>query len=443
MDSVAVYGVGRVGLVLAAAWCKAGYNVVGVDVNSELVERLNSLNLEFVEEQILREVVKEGLKAKTLTFTTDGLSASKNATIHLIAVPTPIDWQSKKFDSSFLDSAVETISTGLKKGDTVILESSVPPGTTKNSVKPRLERKSGLVAEEDFYLAFSPERVYVGRAYEDLVKRYPKIVGGVGPKSTERVATLYSKIAEKGVIRVRDSTTAETTKLFEGIYRDVNIALANELALFCQTLGVNYYEIQKAANTQPYCHLHSPGPGVGGMCIPLYPYFVLEAAKEIGVQLPLVSLTRSINESMPSVTADFVLSYARSLELRELKLAILGAAYRGNISDSRNSPAVELAITLKKKGFENIRVHDPFVFSDRKLKQFGIELTRDLKRALKDANVVVVAVDHAEYSLLTLKEIKRLSGAPKTLVVDTKGILKAENVDGVFFAALGVGKTSS
>ncbi|PSN84013.1 hypothetical protein B9Q01_02435 [Candidatus Marsarchaeota G1 archaeon OSP_D] len=131
MDSVAVYGVGRVGLVLAAAWCKAGYNVVGVDVNSELVERLNSLNLEFVEEQILREVVKEGLKAKTLTFTTDGLSASKNATIHLIAVPTPIDWQSKKFDSSFLDSAVETISTGLKKGDTVILESSVPPGTTK------------------------------------------------------------------------------------------------------------------------------------------------------------------------------------------------------------------------------------------------------------------------------------------------------------------------
>ncbi|PSN84012.1 hypothetical protein B9Q01_02430 [Candidatus Marsarchaeota G1 archaeon OSP_D] len=292
-------------------------------------------------------------------------------------------------------------------------------------------------------MAFSPERVYVGRAYEDLVKRYPKIVGGVGPKSTERVATLYSKIAEKGVIRVRDSTTAETTKLFEGIYRDVNIALANELALFCQTLGVNYYEIQKAANTQPYCHLHSPGPGVGGMCIPLYPYFVLEAAKEIGVQLPLVSLTRSINESMPSVTADFVLSYARSLELRELKLAILGAAYRGNISDSRNSPAVELAITLKKKGFENIRVHDPFVFSDRKLKQFGIELTRDLKRALKDANVVVVAVDHAEYSLLTLKEIKRLSGAPKTLVVDTKGILKAENVDGVFFAALGVGKTSS
>ncbi|MEM3799996.1 MAG: nucleotide sugar dehydrogenase [Thermoprotei archaeon] len=441
---VAVYGLGRVGMPLAAAWLKAGFHVVGYDVNTQLIDRLRSSGFEWIDEPGVASIFSEALGEGRLSFTADGKQASSSSNIHIIAVPTPIDWASKRFVSDPLASSLNTVASGLKNGDVVILESSVPPGTTCGFARRLLEESSKLVADKDFYLGFSPERIFVGRALEDLVKRYPKIVGGVGPKSARVISSLYSKVVEKGVIVVRDSTTAEVVKLFEGVYRDVNIALANELALYSQSVGVDYYEVRDAANSQPYSHLHLPGPGVGGMCIPVYPYFVMEYGAARGFKPKLLHLARQINESMPQVVVNMLMNEAASnnIDAGGLKVTILGAAFRGNVSDTRNSPTHTIVAELKRLGVGNVVVHDPIVISEEHLSALGAELVNDLKLALKGSNGVILVTDHSSYYTLSLKSLLEYSGKIPLLVVDAKGVLKPQQVDGVVYRRLGAGGSS-
>jgi nucleotide sugar dehydrogenase len=438
---VAVYGLGRVGMPLAAAWLRSGFSVTGVDTNDSLIKRLSSRDFSFIDEPGVAEAFSEHVGSGKLFFSCDGAAASKNASLHLIAVPTPLNKGARRFDSKHLEEAVSVISRGLKSGDVVILESSVPPGTTSGLVKKTLESISGMRADKDFFLAFSPERIYVGRALDDLIKNYPKIVGGVGRDSGLVASGLYSKVVQKGVILVNDSVTAEVVKLFEGVYRDVNIALANELALYCGRLGVDYYEARSAANSQPYSHLHTPGPGVGGMCIPVYPYFVLESADRFGVDLTVVSAARKTNESMPERIVELVLENVGVLgkSIGSAKFVILGAAFRGDTSDSRNSPTHALVYELNKKGVVNVSVHDPYVDSDSVLLGFGIKIEKDLKSVLKDADVVIVAVDHSMYKSLTLECIADFvgKGPLKTLVVDAKGLIEPKSSNGVVYVGLG------
>jgi len=438
---VAVYGLGRVGMPLAAAWLKAGFNVVGYDVNERLIRDLCSLRFEWIDEPGVASIFREASQRGKLSFTVDGKRASSSSNIHIVAVPTPMDWGSKKFVSEPLLSSLNTIGSGLKKGDVVILESSVPPGTTCGVVKRRLEELSGLAADTDFYLGFSPERILVGRALEDLLKRYPKIVGGVGPQSTKIISDLYSRVVEKGVIVVRDSTTAEVVKLFEGVYRDVNIALANELALYSQSVGVDYYEVREAANSQPYSHLHLPGPGVGGMCIPVYPYFVLEFGVAKGFESKLILLARQINESMPHVVVNMLMRevLSHSLDTRTLRVTVLGASFRGNVSDTRNSPTHMVVSELKRLGVADVVVHDPMVTSDEYLAKLGVKLLNDLKLAMSGSGAVIVAADHSPYSTLTLTSLLEYSGKTPLIVIDAKGVLRAQPVEGVVYRRLGVG----
>jgi len=438
---VSVYGAGRIGLTLVGAWYKAGFDVTGVDINEEHINRLNALDLGFIQEGELRELIARGVKDGKVKFTTDGVSASRRSQVHLMAVPTLLSQESRSFEPGALKAASRTISRGLKGGDLVILESSVPPGTTSGLVREVLESESGLLAERDFYLVYSPERVYIGRALDDLVRKYPKIIGGIGPLSSKVASDVYSKVVERGTVVVRDTVTAELVKLFEGVYRDVNIALANELAILCEKLGVNYYEVRDAANTQPYSHLHTPGAGVGGVCIPFYPYFVLEAAKKRCTDLPLVSLARSINESMPLRTVNvFMDALLRTgIKKESASVAVLGIAFRGDTSDTRNSPGVDVVRLLINSGVGEVIAHDPYATVEPELQALGVKMTSDLASALRGRNAIVITADHSVYRSLSLKVLKDLTGSKNVVVFDTKRVLQAGNEDGVAYVLLGSG----
>ncbi len=419
---VAVFGMGYVGKALAAVLLRAGFSVVGVDVSEERVRELNGGIVRHVEERV-REALKRGLTEGRFAATLDGVGAARSCRVKIITVPVHLrgGWEP---DFSSLLAAVEAAGRGSEAGDLVVVESSVPPGTTVNVVKPALERWSGLRVEDELLLAYSPERVYVGRAVEDIEERYPKIVAGVGPRSTEAARRLYSAVARRGVIVMSSPTAAEFEKLAEGVYRDVNIALANELAKLAAKLGLDYAEVREAANSQPYCHLHMPGVGVGGYCIPVYPRFLLHAAAKVGLRLPLVELAREVNLSMPGYTADLVDMVVGDMGLSRPRVAILGLAFRGGVDDTRLSPTYDLVDHLLKRGYDSLVVHDPYVASDERLEAVGVPLLSDLERAVEGSDVVVIATDHPQYAELTPEQLLSLSKRPRLGIVDGRLVVR-------------------
>lgn len=433
---VSVYGLGRVGIPLALAWLRAGARVVGVDINERWVESLNSLEFEIRDEPELTPMLRRFIEEGRFRATTDGVKASRDSHVKLVAVPTLIDMKSSNFDLSALKSALNWIAEGLKVGDLVVIESSVPPLTTIEVAKPLLEQISGLRVEEHFGLAFSPERVFIGRALRDIEENYPKIVGGVGPKSSRTTASLYECIARRGVIVLSSSTAAELSKLFEGIYRDVNIALANELAKLCRKLNVDFMEIREASNSQPYCHLHIPGVGVGGVCIPVYPRFTVKVAERYGLEMPLTSLARKINDEMPSYTIQLLLEAFKEIgkPIENSIIAILGLAFRGNISDSRLTPVYSLIDQLLKLKAK-LRVHDPHVKYDLKLTENGIPLL-SLDKAVSNVDAIIIATDHNEFKRLDLSRLVRNARKP-VIIVDGRNLyVNAKLPRGVLYVSI-------
>ncbi|RLE87171.1 MAG: nucleotide sugar dehydrogenase, partial [Thermoprotei archaeon] len=314
---------------------------------------------------------------------------------------------------------------------------TVPPGTTLNLGKPLLEKISGLKAEKDFGLAYSPERIMAGHALQDIEENYPKIVGAVGPRSLKAAKALYEVIAKKGVITLSSTTAAEFEKVAEGVYRDVNIALANELAKLAKLLNVDFEEVRKAANSQPFCHLHKPGVGVGGPCIPIYPYFVLHTATRFNLELQLTRLGRVINEHMPEYVANLTLEALTKLGLRaeEAKIAILGLAFRGDISDTRLTPTLDLIRFLESYGITDIIVHDPYVKSN----PTKYPMVRNLEEAVKGRHIIIIATDHSEYKSLRPSKILRLSKLERIAIIDGRHIIDfKENVGGkVIYVGVG------
>lgn len=424
--TASIYGLGRVGIPLAIAWLNAGARVIGVDINEKWVNSLNSLNFTVKDEPQLTPILKEYIRSGKFTATIDGVKASRDSNVKLITVPTLIDLKTLEFNLSALKSALKWIARGLKVGDLVVIESSIPPTTTEQIAKPILEEVSGLKVEVDFGLAFSPERVFIGRALKDIEENYPKIIGGIGPKSTKVTAAFYECIARKGVIVLSNSTAAELSKLFEGIYRDVNIALANELSKLCRKLNVDFMEIREASNSQPYCHLHIPGIGVGGACIPIYPQFTIKIAEKQGVKLSLTSLARKINDEMPSYTVKLLLEAFNELgkSIENSIIAILGLAFRGNISDTRLTPVyplIDQLIKLKAR----IRVHDPYVKYDSKLEQNKIPLL-PLEQAVENADAIIIATDHNQFKKLSLTKLVEKTEKPVILLDGRNLYIKEE-----------------
>ncbi|CCC82397.1 nucleotide sugar dehydrogenase [Thermoproteus tenax] len=422
---VSIYGLGYVGLALSAAWLRAGARVIGVDVDAERVAAISNGVVEYVEEDVKR-TIEDAVRSGRMEATVEGDVASIRSRVKIVAVPVYLrsTRPSVEVDFSAISAAAKAIAQGLKQGDLVIIESSVPPGTTEEVVRPILET-SGLTAEEDFYLAYSPERIMVGHALKDIEENYPKVIAGVGPKSAEEAATLYRKIARRGVIVLSSVKAAEFEKLLEGVYRDVNIALANEMAYLANALGISFAEAREAANSQPYSHVHKPGTGVGGSCIPVYPYFLIWTAERLGLELPLTLWGRRINEEQPFKIAEAVVKamIREGVDPSRAKVAVLGLAFRGDVDDTRRSPSYDVIRGLLDYGIKNIVVHDPFVKRDALVEKWGLRLTQSLEEALRGAEVAVIATDHSAYRVRA-SELARYMKKP--LIVDARGVLKRD-----------------
>lgn len=436
---IAIYGLGHVGSPMTAVWLRAGAHVIGIDKSPTVLERACK-GESHIPEPGVNDAFASGLATKRLEIYDDLEKASRSSYLKMICVPVLFSDSAPDFTSVYEVSSA--IGKGLKKGDIVALNPSVPPGTTENLVLPLIEKESGLKVEHDFYMLYNPERIYEGRAIQDIEERYPAIIAGSGPKSLEIGRIIYSLIFKKGVLSVSNIRTAETEKLLEGVYRDVNIALANELAKFCEKIGVNFWEAKDAANSQPFCRLHSPGVGVGGACIPVYPQFILHTAEQAKVDCEITKLGRAVNNAMPAFC---VMEAMKLLEVKRkgqntssdrITVTLLGLAFRGGVSDTRLSPTYQVIKEFQKRGVKEIRVHDPMVKIDPALlKHRNVILSSNLNDVLKDTDLIMIVADHNEYRTLTPKNIGAVP------IYDGRGILDKTNLDNSIYAIIGVGSS--
>jgi len=383
---ISVFGLGKVGLPLACAFLDAGYKVIGVDKNPEVVEKLNQ-GASHIDEPGVDEILKRAVSNGMFTATVDGAWASQNSNFKIVAVPLILTGNGQP-DFTYLLEATESIAEGLKRGDVYVTETTLPPGTTSKILVPILE-KTGLKAGRDFYVSHAPERVMSGRVLEDF-KTYPKIIGGVNIESAIKTKEVYEKVFTKGIIIVRDCKTAEAVKVFEGIYRDVNIALANELALVCEQIGIDFWDVRLAANTQPYCHIHEAGAGVGGHCIPVYPHFIISQA-----ETKLIKMAREINSSMPEKLALRTLELSRKIGLDNPVVGVLGLAFRPGVKEHRYSPTLALISRLKALGLR-VYCNDPLYTDEEIEKITGVEGAR-LEPLLRRADVIVLVTAHKDF----------------------------------------------
>lgn len=430
MDSltVAVVGLGKIGLPLAAQFASKGARVTGCDIDEGVAGAVNEGQCPIRGEPGLAEAVAKGHKAGRLRATTDTARAVHESDVCICIVPVGIN-NERRPDFRHLDAAASGISGGLRRDSLVIVETTVPVGVTRNRFGRDLCLGSGLSIDE-FHLAYSPERVSSGQIFRDL-KTYPKIVGGVSPEAGERAAALYRRVLDAEVMLLPDAETAEFTKLAESVYRDVNIALANELARAAEALGVDYATAAKAANSQPYSHLHSPGVGVGGHCIPVYPYFLLEDAPE----QRLVSASREINDGMAEYAAERLEEGFKGVDGRGLQgrtVLILGLAYRGGVKEAAFSSTLLLADVLRAKG-ARVLVHDP-LFAEEEIEAEGLEPAALPPNTPVQAAVLQAA--HPEYARL---EVGSLPGLK--VFFDGRGAFDRGAVEaaGVRYLAIGAG----
>ena len=415
---IAIYGLGHVGAPLAAVWLRAGAHVIGVDKSKKVLAEARRGRTTIPEPHV-NQAFKRGIGSGQFKLYDDPVKASEDSYFKMICVPVLSQDQGLSADLSAVSEVATMIGKGLKKADVVSLNPSVPPGTTEDVVIPIIENESGLSVTSDFSMIYNPERIYEGRAVQDIEENYPAILSAVGPKSKETAYTIYSQIFRKGVLLLDSIKTAEAEKLFEGVYRDVNIALANEMSKFCEAAGIDFWQARDAANSQPYCHIHKPGIGVGGACIPVYPQFVLDVAKKINVLCEVTNISRSINDGMPAYCVRQAIRLLKFSELPKSTITILGLAFRGDVSDTRLSPTYSIIKELQRFGVKNIIIHDPLVSDDPSLSNFqNVNLTSDLKRALRNSNLVILSTDHQAYKKLGKKFFGNIP------VYDGRGLLK-------------------
>ena len=420
--SVCVVGLGRIGLPLAVQCASKGLSATGCDIDTEIVETVNEGRCPYADEEGLTEGIAAAYAAGRLKATTDTAAAVQSCRVVLIVVPVGLTAENHA-DFAALDSAAQAIGRGLRPDTLVILETTVPAGTTRRRLGPILE-SSGLRVGRDLFLAYSPERVFVGRVLSDL-RRYPKVVGGVDEASAQRAVAFYERALDVPVLRVAGCETAELVKLAETTYRDVNIALANELAQVADQHGVDVTEVIDAANSQPFSHIHQPGVGVGGHCIPVYPRFLLERAPN--ARLPRAA--RDINDGMARYAVDKLATALGGLEGKTV--LILGLAYRPDVKEAAYSSAFLLARQLSAAG-ARVLVHDP-QFAAAEIAALGLEAPSTFPPAHVDA--LVVQALHKEYVDLDLAAF-----AGCRVVLDGRNALSREAVESVGMQYLGIGR---
>ncbi len=398
MEKICVIGLGYIGLPTSAIFAKAGYEVVGMDVSERVVNSLNKGEVH-IEEVGLPELVKEVVETGKLRAST----APEEADVFIIAVPTPIH-EDYTANVDYVVNATKSIVPFLKKGNVVIVESTIPPRTMDDVVAPIL-RESGFDTQNDIYVAHCPERVLPGRILIELIEN-TRIVGGTTPVAAKKAADVYRAVVTGDVIET-EAVTAEMSKLMENTFRDVNIALANELAKISQKLGVNAHNVIELANKHPRVNIHTPGPGVGGHCLAVDPYFIVEKAQ---AESPLIQEARRINNSMPHFVVENIEKL--TVQLEKPKIAVFGLTYKGNIDDVRESPALEIYEMLKSNPRFEVHAYDPHVQNH----QVDFELS-SFEEAVNGAHVVAVLADHSEFRGLKAEDF---AGMASPVVFDTK-----------------------
>lgn len=414
---VCIFGQGFVGLPLALSFAFRGCETIGVDINENLVKDTNNdvtYHTEKFNGITIQEILNEELKEKRYKATTDGASAVKECNNIIVTVGIPI--KDGIYVMDYLESVCVTIGRNLKKNDLVVIRSTVVPGTTEEFVLPILERESGIKAGEDFYLAYSSERIAEGKAFDEFANM-PTLVAGINEKSCVRAVNLLKIVCKAEVIKASCIKAVETAKVFENVQRDVNIAMAQEFARFTEALGIDIFEVVKLANTHKRVNLLIPGPGVGGYCIPNAYHYIAPKAKEMDVDIGLLKLSREKNAALPEFIVNKVeeLLYKQGKEISNVKIAVLGLAMKDYSNDDRISPPVDICKLLIEKGAE-VKAFDPVVV---KTYDFKVDTQNE---ALKEAEAVLVLTKQHEIEVNDFEHMSKLLKS-KAICIDTKAIV--------------------
>lgn len=428
--TVAVFGLGKIGLPLAAVLAESGAEVLGVDIDESVVDTVNDGRTPVNEPGLADLIGKYG--GSEIEATTDGRVAARSASVMIVLVPTILTDDDQPALDPVIDAA-RTIGDGVESGDLVVLESTVPPGTTGGIFLEAIESTADVSADE-FGVAHCPERTSSGQVIEDLTKSYPKIVGGVDAESTATAASFYRTFNEPGVIEMSGAMAAEAVKVFEGAYRDVNIGLANELAVVCEEWGLDSAEVFEAANTQPYCDIHEPGIGVGGHCIPVYPHFVIGRATDTS----LLETARSVNDGMPNHAVERLESalVGAGVDLSDARVLILGVTYRAGIDEIRYAPAVDAIAALLDTGAD-VYAHDP-ILDDSTIAETGATAAR-APTAIDDLDAVLLATGHESYHDVDLGVLRSRMRTP--VLIDGRAFFDRNEVEGFRYLRIGDGST--
>ncbi len=412
---VGVVGLGYVGLPLAVEKAKAGFKTIGFDVQEEKVKSVNEGHnyIGDVVDSDLKEIVRKGMISATTDF-----SFISEVDFIAICVPTPLDIHQQPDISYVRDSAIE-ISKHLKSNTMVVLESTTYPGTTEELIKPILEKGSGLKCGEDFYLGFSPERVDPGNLIYKT-KNTPKVVGAIGKDATEVIASVYRAVLGAEIYEVSSPAVAEMEKILENTYRNINIGLVNELAMLCEKMKISLWEVVDAAKTKPYgFQAFYPGPGLGGHCIPLDPYYLDWKAREYGFHTSLIQASGIINDKMPEYCVERVskmLSSRFKKALNGAKVLLLGVAYKNDIDDYRESPALKVIEVLEKEG-ANVDFYDPWISEYKYKGQIHKGLPKIDDKIVQEADIVIFTSAHSNF------DYKMISKNAKA-IFDTRNAMK-------------------
>lgn len=420
---VAVIGLGKIGLPLAIQYIQHGRQVIGCDVNPQVVESINAGRNHVHEEPELEDAVASAVAQGQLSATTDTAAAVRRAAVVVVIVPVIVD-EAHEMDFRSIDAATQAVGAGLTPGTLVIYETTLPTGTTAGRLRVILEEQSGLKAGSDFFLAYSPERVSSGHIFRDLAT-YPKVVGGVDEASKEAASAFYRSVLDAEIICMANTDEAEFVKLIETTYRDVNIALANEFARYADEHSLNVMTAIAAANTQPYSHIHAPGVGVGGHCIPVYPYFLMKGAAE-GLHLP--RRARLINDEMAHYATERIEAEIGSLAGQAV--LILGVAYRGNVREVAFTSAKLLQKALRERD-ARVFADDP-LFSEQELQALGYQPLTPEQRG--EIRAVIVQAEHQTYQSLDFSQFPNCR-----VVLDGRRALRPEAITAAGMRYISIG----
>jgi nucleotide sugar dehydrogenase len=420
-DSVTIVGLGYVGLPLACLCVEKGMLVYGADIDKSRTDKLKA-GISPIDDPYLNEQVKK-IKGK-LILKENAKEAAENSSVIIVCVPTPVDKEHSP-DLNPLTSACSSLAEGLKENTLVVIESTIFPGTVEEIVYPIL-KESGV----KFYLAHCPERIDPGNK-NFTIKTIPRVVGGIDHESTKRAAEFYRKIVEANVVELKSVKSAEAAKIMENTFRDINIAFVNELAKSFDKAGIDISEVIKGASTKPFGFMpHYPGAGVGGHCIAVDPYYLISKAKQSGFNHEFLILARKINESMPHYTVELLENELKKLnkDIKGAKIGVLGLAYKANVDDMRESPALEVIEILKDKK-AHVSVFDPYIPSKSTVK--------DLDELLKNSDYIVLVTDHKEFKAM---DIKKLMENDIKVVIDGRNCLDKEKIKSLGILYHGIGR---